>query len=346
MLSLLLLAFSACNQESEVRNQLPSPTVDVANQWIKVEPGEPTRCSNNTSYAFWIRPGITNNAFIYFQGGGGCFDAQTCGTVGSYKGSIVSADDPDNTIGGVFDLDNPQNPFRDDHLLFIPYCTGDIHAGNQVVTYTRQTGEAFTIHHHGNINSDSALNWLFNELPNPERVFIAGCSAGSLGSIIHAPKIIEQYPNSTVIQFGDSGGGLTAFAGDWNINASYDVSATFPDWIPGMQSEIARAFTISNYTTAVSNHYPNVTFAQYNSENDSTQRRYYKADGGNEADFPNALRNALEQINSENFYSFVGKGERHCILKHPVFYTEQANGVLLRDWVVDLINGDAQQSVK
>lgn len=346
LISFFLFACTETPAESETTT--PTEVSEVVLDWERIDPGGETRCSKDTPYAFWVRPGTSNNVFIYFQGGGGCFDAATCGTVGSYKDSVPDSDNPNNTIGGIFDLDNPQNPFKDDHLLFVPYCTGDVHSGNQIVTYDPINGESFEIFHHGNINVESTLEWLFSEVETPERVFVSGCSAGSIGSIIHTPRIIEQYPDSYVVQLGDSGGGLTSFFEDWDIDQSYDVADTFPDWIPGMDDEIAPAFTISKYTTAVSNHYPNATFAQYNAEDDSTQRRYYVADGGQAEEFPNALQIALNEIdqNSENFYSYTGAGERHCILKHTAFYNEQVDDVFFHEWVTDLAHQTPVETIK
>jgi hypothetical protein len=33
---------------------------------------------------------------------------------------------------GLLDRANPQNPVRDWSLLFVPYCTGDVHSASNV----------------------------------------------------------------------------------------------------------------------------------------------------------------------------------------------------------------------
>ena len=107
-----------------------------------------------------------------------------------------------------------------------------------------------------------------------------------------------------------------------------------------MPQEITHSFTVSAFTSAIANYYPNYIFSQYNSANDSTQRKYFVADGGAEKDFPSALQASLNEIhnNNENFRSYTAEGERHCILQYVNFYYEETNGISFRDWVADLAN--------
>lgn len=47
---------------------------------------------------------------------------------------------------------------------------------------------------------------------------------------------------------------------------------------------------------------------------------------------------------ADNFYSFIATGEQHCILPYANFYTMEADGMLLRDWVDDMIAGEPIES--
>lgn len=107
--------------------------------------------------------------------------------------------------GGTSSRPNhPENPFRDHTFVFIPYCTGDVHWGNNVQTYRDRPGREIVIHHKGFVNASTALRWVYVRFPSPRSVFITGCSAGSVGSIAFAPYVIQQYPNARVAQLGDS----------------------------------------------------------------------------------------------------------------------------------------------
>jgi hypothetical protein len=226
-------------------------------------------------------------------------------------------------------------------MVFVPYCTGDVHAGDRVETYTTGSSRDFDIYHRGYPNAQSALNWIYANFRQPESIFVSGCSAGAIGSLLHTPHLIQHYPQTAITQLGDSGGGLTAYTNiTWDIDADYDAGQHFPDWIPGMQDEIAHAFTIAAFASAAANYYPTYTFAQYNTANDSSQQRYFVADGGAPEDFPAALQSSLTEIqsSSDNFRAYTAAGEHHCILQHANFYAEATNGVRFRDWVADLAN--------
>lgn len=175
--------------------------------WNKVEPGGETICAHGTPYAYWIYPGTSNHLLIYMEGGGGCWNAQTCRDTGEefngfYDSAVTNSDHPAR-LGGMMDMHHPDNPFRAYTVLYIPVCTGDVHWGSNTHTYASEAGDV-TIHFNGFVNASAALEWAYTNIPQPESVFLTGCSAGSAGSILHAPYVIEQYPDIPVYQLGDS----------------------------------------------------------------------------------------------------------------------------------------------
>jgi hypothetical protein len=48
-----------------------------------------------------------------------------------YKAELLSRDGPAH-MTGLLDRTNPQNPVRDWSMLFVSYCTGDMHSGSNV----------------------------------------------------------------------------------------------------------------------------------------------------------------------------------------------------------------------
>lgn len=163
-LTIIILLLGACRSTPPVNANLPKLS-DLPQDWTKIEPAGDTRCAHNTPYAFWVRPGISNKVFVYFQGGGGCYSAETCGLSGSYKDTVTDNDNPDYSAGGVFDLNNPENPFQDYTMVFVPYCTGDVHSGNRVETYVTNSGNTFDIYHRGYVNANTALDWIYRISP-------------------------------------------------------------------------------------------------------------------------------------------------------------------------------------
>lgn len=324
----------------------PTNTAELPPGWTKIEPGGETRCAHDTLYAYWVRPGTSNKLLLYFQGGGGCWSAETCAPGSTFYDASVSENDHPASRGGILDFDNPDNPFREYHAVYIPSCTGDVHWGNNVRTYEKADGSELTIYHRGFTNAAAALEWAYTHVSAPQSIFITGCSAGSVGSIASAAYVIENYPEATVTQLGDS----LAFVFHRPVEMEFDYQAqtTFPDWIPALASLDASALLMSDFYAAIAGYYPGYTFAQYNTEADSVQGRYYVAVGGEVEDFPGALAASLSAIHAQaaNFRSYTAAGSLHCIMPRLQFYTLETEGVRFRDWVDDLAHGRSVPDVQ
>ena len=96
---------------------------------------------------------------IYFEGGGACWAGLLCDQ-GPYTtaSNLTGFNAASIGAGGVniarasFNRADLTNPFRNDTLIYVPYCTGDVHSGNNVATYDRADGGSFDIHHVGYAN--------------------------------------------------------------------------------------------------------------------------------------------------------------------------------------------------
>merc|ERR1719491_815779 len=69
---------------------------------------------------------------IFLQGGGACSTEQACETWADAKGGRGGSGiwKPTRQQGGTLSPDPAQNPdFHDAHHVYVPYCTGDTHAG-------------------------------------------------------------------------------------------------------------------------------------------------------------------------------------------------------------------------
>ena len=69
----------------------------------------------------------------------------------------------------------------------MPYCTGDVHVGNRVVTYTDPTGAnpPITFRHNGYNNTIAALNFLHTRFPSINKLLVTGFSAGGVATQRH-----------------------------------------------------------------------------------------------------------------------------------------------------------------
>lgn len=316
-------------------------TVTLEAGWNTVLPGGETRCAHDTAFQFWVYPG-SEHVLLFFQGGGGCWDSETCREGSSWYKQAARQNEAQGYLGrGIFDLDNPDNPFADHTMIFVPSCTGDVYMGNAVTDY----GDDVVIYHRGFVNLMAAVSFMGDAFPNPDSIFVTGCSAGSPGSAIAAPQLIEIFPQVPVVQLGDSLGAI--FDTFSNVDGIWGVSDSLPEWIPDVPS--ADAFLMSDYYTALANHYPDYTFAQYNYQFDRIQQRYFSIGEDDPAAFLAAsLDKSLTTISedADNFRYFLADGDRHCIMPTPQFYTVQSDGVSFRDWVADLAVGQAVETVR
>ncbi|MDX1435648.1 MAG: pectin acetylesterase-family hydrolase [Anaerolineales bacterium] len=358
LFSITLIFLSACGREAPPKRVLlvspengpEQPTqaqlaVSLAGGWTRIAPGGETTCAHGTEYAFWVRPGASEDLLVYFQGGGGCWDAETCAPGSTFFDSSVTTRDSPEARGGIFDFDHPDNPFADYNMVYIPSCTGDVHWGESVQRFPNGDGSELTVHFNGFANGRAALDWAYQNFPRPASVFVTGCSAGSVGSAAHVPYIIERHPGIPVAQLGDS----LAFVFHRPLNLTgYGTYNNFPAWIPGLETLQPAGFTMAGYYSELANYYPDYIFSQYNTAADHVQDRYYQAVGGQPGDFPDDLARSLDEIHTQapNFFSYVAGGDAHCIMPLDRFYTYAANGVRFRDWVTDLAAGAPVESVR
>ena len=296
-----------------------------------------------------LTPVLSINCSSILKEAGVVGNAATCAANSSFYDPDVGDGEDPSRRGGVFDLANPANPFSDYNAVFIPSCTGDVHWGNSRQEFAKEDGGTLTVHYHGFVNAASALDWAYNNVTNPDSVFVTGCSAGSVGSRVHVPYVIEQYPEAAVTQLGDS----LAFVFGRPINigsdTGYEAYNTFPDWIPALEMLKAGPLLMADYDIAVANYYSNYTLAQYNTEKDNVQVRFYEAAAGGDAtNFASDLATHLTTIHqaAPNFRSYTPSGDLHCILPRPQFYTTEVGGVRLTDWVQALADGEPVSSVK
>lgn len=192
-----------------------------ADTWTWV-PFPDSACGNGTPAGIGVnlRPG-SRKLVIFLMGGGGCWDAATC--LGLGTATHIQDDYTASTfrqeIGGaarlfLLDRANMQNPMRDANLVYVPYCTGDIHGGDRVQRYNFG-GNQVPVYHVGARNLTSYLRRLVRTLPNPEHVVLTGSSAGGFGAGIHWWRVADAWPGVRVDLVDDSGPPVTPPAFRW-----------------------------------------------------------------------------------------------------------------------------------
>lgn len=184
-------------------------------EWHTVPFKGNTMCSDGSEFAIYVRKGTSKNVMIHFSGGGACWDDTTCANPISLK-SIFDGNSRNlksfylssllrffpKALSGIADNDNPTNAFHDWTIVFIPYCTGDLHIGNVTTTYTYE-GKKFKIHHNGRNNSLAALNWVFSNFKEADKILVSGESAGAYASAFWTPFVADHYSGKKIYQLSD-----------------------------------------------------------------------------------------------------------------------------------------------
>lgn len=342
LLAVLFVGATHAQEEEGEAVPEPLPTLaDLSADWLTIPLEGETICSRGTPYQFFARRGNTNNLMIYFQGGGACWDRLTCDVGGTFDATVD--DDELLFYDGIFDLSNPDNPLANYSMIFVPYCTADIHAGDAVTDYASN----LRIQHNGYRNAATVLDWVYETFPTPTRVFVSGSSAGAYGAIYHAPFILAQYPNADAIVLGDGGAGVTPVG--WPVLADeWDIFANMPDFIPALAEADPGTFTVNVLYQATAEAYPQARVAQFTHHNDDVQALYfmYSSLGSSFADWVDGMRSALDELEAlPNFTSYIGAGDDHTILALPEFYTLAVDDLTFRDWLIALLNGQQPESV-
>ena len=109
---------------------------------------------------------------IYLEGGGACFNDASC--------KLLNIDLPSYVLGqGIFNFTRADNPIGDWNIFYVPYCTGDVHAGANPTGYPGPiTGpQDFT----GYTNLELYLSRILATVPDATDELLMGSSAGGFG---------------------------------------------------------------------------------------------------------------------------------------------------------------------
>jgi hypothetical protein len=353
VLGLTLFGMACQGEEEEKGPATTTPTAtagspqtpDLPPGWTKIEPGGETICARGTPYAYFVHPGTVNRLAVYFEGGDICWSDVSCSRLNTSGITVDDSDNPEHRLKGVFDLDNPDNPFKDWFLVYLPYCTADIHWGNNTQTYT-SGGQNIVIHHKGFVNVSAVLDWIQANFEKPEKIFVWGCSAGSGGSIMYAAYIHELYPDVPLYELGDSGAGVMPAGFLEGGFPNWGSREHLLNWIPALQVPLTE-LTLAKLYIALANYYPNARWSQYNPAHDGMQALFYALMGGTAADWSDLMLASIQEIqdNATNFHAYIAPGAIHCITPDATFYTREVNGVRFRDWVEAMINDKAWDDV-
>ncbi|MFY9514685.1 MAG: pectin acetylesterase-family hydrolase [Rubrivivax sp.] len=170
-------------------------------QWEMVElPADSgAACGNGTPYRFFVnRTPLNKHIVLMYEGGGACWDQDACNGIGPLSASNPNGIPPDYmsrfdttaAYGLVTPFTNRLDPFQKVqtqswNIVYLPYCTGDVHSGSKVVVYDdKDPANPRMQFHRGQANIRGAAQWLRGNLGAPRDMLLTGFSAGGVGSTV------------------------------------------------------------------------------------------------------------------------------------------------------------------
>lgn len=301
------------------------PIEAPAGAWTWV-PIEGMRCANGqpTGIGVNLAPGGSRRLMVYLFGGGACWDEQSCyrdGTAAFIEEGFEAADFPGDGLNQFwfFNRGAAENPFADHHLVLVPYCTGDIHAGDRVVRYgARET------HHVGARNFDALARRLRATLPDLDRVILVGGSAGGFGAMLSWHRARAHFPGVRVDMVDDGGAPISppqfpvARRNQWN--QAWNFAGTLPADCPECLADWSRLIP---YNLA---RMPGARGALLTSMQDGVIAQYL---GVNGRTFEAGVEALHASIPDPRYGAFLIPGDAHVLMASAVI----AGGQTVPQWL-------------
>ena len=173
---------------------------------------------DGTEYHIYIKQADPRKLCVFLSGGGVAWNEYTAAR--PVTGGKVAAGLPNyywnnlrpftqimNINIGITEIGNRLNPFDDWSFVVITYATGDFHVGNHDFPYTGEDGAPNILHFHGHRNFLAGMEICRRHFPSPEKLLIAGDSAGAFAVPALTEEILEAfYPEcGDVTLLSDSG---------------------------------------------------------------------------------------------------------------------------------------------
>lgn len=193
---------------------------------------DPNDANDYDDFSFFVKRGQNGNenkVFIHFEGGGACWDYNSCFLLsltdadvqvyGECNANIcesgspatnglpcvdetdcIGSDNPqaffDPAAPGFFDFSDVNNPWYDWTIVFIPTCGGAVFSGDAPdQSYSGGIpNEIRPVRHRDFHNAKVAEKYVREHFLDPDQLVVSGLSAGSAGLLLHQYFYNEAYP--------------------------------------------------------------------------------------------------------------------------------------------------------
>ncbi|HEY0252996.1 MAG TPA: pectin acetylesterase-family hydrolase [Kofleriaceae bacterium] len=314
--------------EAAVEYPPPDPDAGIPNtpnQWVWV-PVDGTTCANGTPAGFGINRAAAagGNLFVYFEGGGACWDTATCTANPplavnldvTYDQAHLATDTaglvPNRTAG---------QPLATTTYIFVPYCTADLHAGTNVMAYPGGP----TIHHTGATNTQKFVDLIAKEFPAPPTVWVIGSSAGGYGATLDFHRFAQHWSNVHLME--DSSPFIPFVAAYDKLTTAWKIA--FPPNCTGCETSFTAVFD------AVVADNPNSRIGLMTWDDDAVIKQYFG--------YTSSLAPIQDDLITNHFAHPNTKVFEATGTNHTMFGTLNvtSHGVVAGTWLTQWLLGDA-----
>lgn len=312
-------------------------------------------CRDSSPTGIGVRLANKKKLAIYINGGGACFNAETCNS----NPAFFSGTDWENLVEsfgtpGIFNPDDDRNPLKDFSLIFVPYCTGDVHSG------TLLNGKALDVNtpqrYVGAINFKKAMDFIepyfkFNEV---DEIVLFGMSAGGYGVYINFLEVAKRFPGVKITVINDSGplfSDADAFSSCLQVGFKVIFGLPLPNDLFGCCGN--PGLGLANVYEYSSKKYPNANFGFMSAYEDATSRFFLSFGFNNCQGAPgnqlpaDVFRRGLVNLRDDilkpksTWSSFMIDGTSHTMLADDfLFYEKEVEGMYLYEWIQKLMDGE------
>jgi hypothetical protein len=303
--------------------------------WVDVQG---TRCADGTTTGIAVNPAPgASMVLLFLAGGGACWgDGDfACSTgaaePGPYGEAELRLDEP-SLDQSILDRTVDRTPAAGATLVYVPYCTGDVHwgASQEDLAGGGRWGHA------GAANLKADIAWLEAHLPAPEKLMVVGSSAGGFGALLAHDLARTAWPQAKGYLVDDSGPPLVGDAVPAELRsawyASWNLDATL-----GPLCGVACQDDLSEVVAVLRAKYPDDRLALVSSLRDVAMTSFLGY--ASAADYQVAVLELVdERYSAPDTHAFLVEGAGHGLLGSPA--SQEASGTDLASWLRQMVDDE------
>jgi hypothetical protein len=284
--------------------------------------GDGPLCYTGNPFSMSTRNGSSDALLIFVQGGG------VCGTR-----SCEAVEDPIPLIDiGLLSARDPINPAADFNLGYIPYCDGTLFTGDRDVDSDEDgLDDRFF---RGAKNLAASLDVIASTYPAPNRILLAGNSAGGFGTHSALPLVRRLYPDVPIDLINDSGMGILPPGAQDGLNEYWNAGAAYPE---SCTDCIGNDGNLTGYHLYQLGEDDNLRMGFISSTADEVVLGTSTMD---QTTFESELREALAELEAAHpnrFRSLISESEAHTFILRRFDFPIASTTV--REWVSRMLDG-------